>query len=177
LVSEFRSERLRTLGGSAVPLPGPYRRTTNLGFLETCHPRIAEIYRYWDRKRDDRAMPSRGDIDPSEIKSFLPAIIIVDVVPTEPPNFVYRLVGTREVEARGTDPTGRLVGEEWFGITAEEVLTNYRTVVENRAVLLDTEYRNVLELQMREAGTIFLPLSDDGETVSKILIYTEYVRL
>jgi hypothetical protein len=177
VVSEFRSERLRTIGGAAAAIPGPYRRTTNLGFLETCHPRIAEIYRYWDRKRGERSMPSRGDIDPSEIKSFLPGIIIVDVLPTEPPNFVYRLVGTREVEARGCDPTGRLVGEEWFGITAEEVLTNYRIVVEQRTVLLDTEYRNVLELQMREAGTLFLPLSDDGDTVSKILIYTEYIRL
>src|SRR3546814_128515 len=156
-------------------MPGPYRRTTSPGFLETCHPRSAEMYRYWDKKRGNRAMPSRGDIDPSEIKSFLPGIIIVDVLTIEPPAFVYRLVGTREVDARGCDPTGRLVGEEWFGITAEEVLTNYLTVVENRTVLLDTECRNVLELQMREAGTLFLPLSDDGESVSKILIYTEHV--
>lgn len=164
------------MGGTPVTVPGPYRRTTDLGFLETCNPRIAEIFHYWDRLRGDRAMPPRSDIDPSEIKSFLPAVIIVDVVPEVPPAFIYRLVGTREVEARGCDPTGRRVGEEWFGITAEEVLTNYRTVVERRGVLLDTEYKNVPELKMREAGTIFLPLSDDGETVSKILIYTEYVR-
>src|SRR3546814_13564368 len=127
------------------------------------------MYRYWDKKRGNRAMPSRGDIDPSEIKSFLPGIIIVDVLPTEPAAFVYRLVGTREVDSRGCDPTGRLVGEEWFGINAEEVLTNYPTVVENRTVLLATECRNVLELQMWEAGTLFLPCSDAAESSRKNL--------
>src|SRR3546814_17338771 len=104
------SERLEAICGAPVTMPGPYRRTTSLGFLETCHPRIAEMYRYWDKKRGNRAMPSRGDIDPSEIKSFLPGIIIVDVLPTEPAAFVYRLVGTRAVDPRGFEPHGLPVG-------------------------------------------------------------------
>lgn len=176
MVKEFRSERLRTESGMTVALPGPYRRTTDLAFLETCHPRIAEMYRYWDSKKAGRRYPSRADIDPSELKGFLPGMSIVDVVQGDPIAFIYRLVGTRDVEARGSDPTGRRVGEDWFGLTAEEVLTNYRTVAEQGTVLLDTECANVPELRVREAGSLYLPLSDDGETVSKILIYTEFVR-
>jgi hypothetical protein len=51
-------------------------------------------------------MPSRADIDPTEIVPFLPGIMLVDVVADER-RFVYRLVGTREVAMRGRDPTGK----------------------------------------------------------------------
>jgi hypothetical protein len=72
-------------------------------------------------------MPARRDIDPTEFVPHLPGIMLVDVVADER-RYVYRLVGTREVEARGQNPTGRPVGESFHGSSRENVLRNYERV-------------------------------------------------
>ena len=57
-------------------MPGPYRRTTSLGFLETCHPRIAEMSALLAQARaqlDAAAAHARGiidglDFEPAEVE-------------------------------------------------------------------------------------------------------------
>src|SRR5690349_16447326 len=95
--------------------------------LENIPPGLEPLFRYWERKRGSRRMPRRVDIDPAEMMPFLPAIMLVDVVPDDR-RYVYRLVGTREVQARGRDPTGRVVGEAFIGSSRESVLANYNHV-------------------------------------------------
>jgi hypothetical protein len=150
-----------------------YPRWITLDFLDFCHPRIREIYEYWNGKRAGRAMPRRADIEPLDLPSFLPGIVMVDVA-YEPYSLIYRLVGTREAEARGHNPTGKSVFDNWDGRSQEDVLENYRLVIEKKCVLYDADRSMDPERDWLEAGTVFLPLSDDGETVNKTLIYTEY---
>src|SRR5262249_10124408 len=83
---------------------------------------LEPIYRYWDAKRAGSSMPRRADIDPMELVRFLPSLMIVDVV-ADARRYVYRLVGTREVSARGRDPTGRPVGEAFIGSSREKVFS------------------------------------------------------
>ena len=64
--------------------------------------------------------------------------------------------------------------DNWDGRSQEDVLENYRLVIEKKCVLYDGDRTMDPERDWLESGTIFLPLSDDGETVNKILIYTEY---
>ena len=91
------------------------------------------MYRYWAEKCGDRAMPARADIDPIEMpKHLLRGICIVDVVADER-RYVYRLVGTGDVEVRGNDPTGKSVLEGFFGPSADDVLGCYDKVVETTA--------------------------------------------
>src|SRR4029453_6278641 len=59
-----------------------------------CHETVREVADYWRSKCADRVMPKRADIDPAELKAYLPSITLVDVVPDER-RFVYRLVGTQ----------------------------------------------------------------------------------
>lgn len=75
------------------------------------------LYEYWLNKCGSRLMPRRSDIDPTEIPpQLLPGISIVDVV-SDDRRYVYRLMGTAEVQARGFDPTGRSVLEgSWLPI-------------------------------------------------------------
>ena len=131
---------------------------------------VQALYRYWDGKRGTRLMPARADLDPAELVPFLPSILLVDVVPDER-LYVYRLVGTREVRVRGNDPTGRPVMENSFQ-DRERALSNYHHVVTSRAPHVDatpalSDDREVLDME-----TIFLPLSDNGEDVDKVLVYT-----
>ena len=150
-----------------------YPRWTNLDFLEFCHPRILALYHYWNGKRGNRLMPTRADIDPVDFPSYLPGIVMVDVG-YEPFTLIYRLVGTREAEARGHNPTGRSVFEGWDGRSQEDVIENYQLVVARKSPLYDADRTLDPTREWLEAGTVFLPLSGDGQTVNKILIYTEY---
>jgi hypothetical protein len=145
-------------------------------FLPRCHPTVRALYEYWDRKRGGRRMPARPDIDPAEFVPHLPGIMLVDVVADER-RYVYRLVGTREVEARGQNPTGRAVGESFHGSSRENVLRNYDTVCHERSPLFDDYHFAAPSGRLIDEQAIFLPLSADGETVSQIMVYTHHRRV
>jgi hypothetical protein len=145
-------------------------------FLGRCHPAIRAIYEYWDGKRGGRRLPARSDIDPTEFVPHLPGIMLVDVVADER-RYVYRLVGTREVEARGQNPTGKPVGEKFHGSSRENVLRNYDRVCRERAALFDDYHFTSPGGRLLDEQVIFLPLSADGEAVSQILVYTHHRRL
>ena len=52
-------------------------------------------------------MPMRSDIDPTSMpRRVLPGISIVEVAQDDR-CYVYRLVGTGDVEVRASDPTGK----------------------------------------------------------------------
>ncbi|GAB2176020.1 PAS domain-containing protein [Dongia sp. agr-C8] len=134
---------------------------------------LEPLFRYWDRKRGDRRMPRRADIDPAELVGYLPALMIVDVVADER-RFVYRLVGTREVQARGRDPTGRPVGEAFLGASREAVLANYSRVQLSGQPHVDLKTVITNRDRLDNSHVIFLPLSEDGQSVSQILVYTDF---
>ncbi len=121
-------------------------------------------------------MPSRSDLDPVEMKPFLSSLILVDVK-HDPLNFVYRLVGTKEVSARGFDPTGCDVRERVLGTTVEEVLTNYKIVSEKKCPVFDQEGVLSDVTTLRQGDAILLPLSDDDETVNMVVAYTDFIHL
>ena len=134
---------------------------------------LLPLYRYWDQKRGNRRMPRRSDISPAELVPFLPRLMIVDVVDDER-RFVYRLVGTREVEARGRDPTGRPVGEAFIGSSREKVLANYDRVSMTGRPYVDTGTVITVEDKLDDSHVIFLPISEDDQKVSQILVYTVF---
>jgi hypothetical protein len=117
-------------------------------------------------------MPTRADIDPVEMpKRLLQGICLVDVVADER-RYVYRLVGTGDVEVRGNDPTGKSVLEGFFGPSAEDALSCYDKVVETRAPFLDPAPFTAPSGKWSNEETLFLPLSEDGVTVNKILVFS-----
>jgi hypothetical protein len=152
-------------------------RWTTLDFLEICPETVRQIYAYWDGKRAGRRMPSRSDLDPAEIVPFLPNLILVDVVAHAPLSLVYRLVGTREVEARGSDPTNRSVADAFYCRSQDAALTNYRLAIELRAPIFDNEIRDSPHSRLSDRGSIFLPFSADDDTVNKILVYTAFKEI
>jgi hypothetical protein len=138
-----------------------------------CHPHTHAIYRYWAGKRGERSMPARRDIDPVEMAPvLLPGICIVDVVP-DARRYVYRLVGTNDVEVRGYDPTGKSVAEAFFGHSAGETIQLYDRVVDNRAPVLDTTSFRSPDTSFATDETLYLPLSDDAATVNKVLVFSQ----
>jgi hypothetical protein len=151
----------------------PYKRCFTLDFLDRCSPQIREFYEYWESARRGRPMPARADIDPVEIPRLLPSVVLVDVG-YDPVRLRYRLVGTREVEVRGYDPTGLDVAQHGYGTDREEVFKSYMLVVERKALVYDEEPADTQHPVLREVGTLMAPLSTDGERVDMIFAYVDY---
>ena len=148
-------------------------------FLTICSPRIRRFWDYWNSKRGARPMPSRRDIEPTEIPDLLPYIVLTEVL-REPPFLRYRLVGTKQLAVRGHDPTGEPVRGHYIGhhLGKEEgeVLLNYRIVIERHSLVYD--YNSTIGpasdggsfgiKPVLEKGTLLLPLSSDGQDVDMV---------
>lgn len=139
-------------------------------WLADMPPEIEGIYRYWNEKRGSRRMPRRADLDPTDLRAYLPSILLVDVV-SDDRLYVYRLVGTREVKMRGNDPTGKPVMDNTF-LDREQALRNYDHVVLSRAPHVDVTPTTSADREWLDMETVFLPLSEDDNEVDKILVYT-----
>jgi hypothetical protein len=152
-------------------------RWTTPDFLAICPASVRAMHAYWESKLRGRRMPSRADLDPAEIVPFLPNILLVDVVSHDPLSLVYRVVGTREVEARGMDPTNRSVADAFYCRSLDVALANYRLAIELKAPVFDNGPQKSPYARLSDHGSIFLPLSEDDETVNKILVYTAFKEI
>lgn len=149
---------------------------TTLAFLDVCDEHVRQLFAYWNERRAGRVMPLRTDIDPADFPHHLPGILLIDVR-WEPLDFVYRVVGTREVEARGFNPTGKPVTGNWFGSDEERVLSNYRYVATKQSFLYDYDPFMTKDGHFLVDESLFLPLSLDGARVDQILVYSHYEDL
>jgi hypothetical protein len=154
----------------ALPCARTWEKSSSLEALERCGPKAVALYQYWNARRGIRPMPSRGDIDPTEMRQWLPRIMLVDVSP-DGGQFAYRLVGTQIVDLLGVNPTGRPVETAWPEEGVPMLLQGYRDVVETRQPLFCQQTSEWLCDQEPGAWAMRLPLSSDGAEVDMILAY------
>lgn len=131
---------------------------------------ILEIFDLWAVKRGSRRAPDRADFDPVEMPRLLSHLFLYDVVPGNPLDFRFRLVGTAIVEALRTDPTGKPFDSVYRGDWRDTITE------ETRAVAESFQYSHVVN---RDAGwvgrkvmryeRILLPLNDLGTHAGMIL--------
>lgn len=138
-------------------------------WLATASAVIRELYAYWRARCRDGRPPRRADIDPIEIPKLLPYLTIVEVVP-DARRYVYRLVGTREVEVRGNDPTGKSVAEAFYGPSVADGHKFYDRVTATMAPAYDDSPYISQDGRYNDEEMMFLPLSEDGVAVSRILV-------
>jgi len=143
---------------------------TDPEWLQAAGPHLRQLYTYWRERCRDGRPPRRADIDPIDIPQLLSRLIIVDVVP-DPRRFVYRLVGTKEVEVRGFDPTGKSVAEGFIGPTREDALGWYDLTVRTLQPQYDARPYVSTNGKWVNDETLFLPLSDDGVAANRVLVF------
>lgn len=150
----------------------PYPRTTDVTEMRlraTADTRA--FFAYWDSKRQGRKMPARRDLDPIEMKNWLPGIQLIDVF-ENPRKLVYRLVGQVEVEMRGFNHAGHEVANAFFAVSKEEALRNYNLTIDGGWMVYDwARYAAAGGFQVSQE-TIFLPLSEDGHRVNMVITFT-----
>jgi len=139
--------------------------------IAASHVSVRAVHDHWRAMAAGRPMPHRADIEPADLKPYLSAMMLVDVV-NDGRRFVYRLVGTHEVAGRGRDPTGLSVAEAFYAGSVEEALAAYEYVArERRPFCFRDPYVTPDGWDERE-DTIYLPLTRDGENVGVIMVYS-----
>jgi hypothetical protein len=133
-------------------------------------PLQRQMYAYWQKKRGPRCMPSRRDIDPTEIPRLLPNVLISEYVPVgDGGRWRYRLCGTAVAAAFGCNPTGRFIDELTKGDYRAFIERIHRIVrEEQRALFCASEYASAENLQI-SAKRLLLPLMTDGRQVDQII--------
>ncbi len=141
---------------SAVPLP-------------FSGPLLEEAFQYWRGKAGDRRMPSRTDLDPVEIPKLLTHVALLDVV--GPSRYRFRLIGTAIADEQGLNATGRELSE---AVTGPELRDHVialcdECVRERRPLYSECLFFSPESgLIERHTKRLFMPLSQDGETVNMI---------
>jgi hypothetical protein len=133
------------------------------------HPKLRQLYEYWDGKRGGRAMPSRADLDPVDIRFAIGDVILVDVLDEEPPRFRIRLHGTNLSERTNFDLTGKMLDEMPAPEFRELSTRSFRKVRRTREPLHALAARR-LDGRMQRYEAIILPLSSDGERVDRLMV-------
>jgi len=136
-----------------------------LGESEITSGMIQRMAGYLKRKRGSRPLPSRADIDPTEIRDFLPYVVLVDIQP-DPLRVYYRLVGTRIAEFYG-EFTGTWMHDRPISDAYRQIAENiYRTLIETKAPVY-----GITEMRTRSDSMVsyewgYFPLSNDGIDVT-----------
>lgn len=134
------------------------------------HERLRGLYDYWRRKRRDRPVPDRADIDPVEMVPWLPHLLLVETMP-EIPDVRFRLIGTWVAGRTGRDDTGKSLTEIGISDSRARVRDAYLEAARlGRACRRTGPFHDRSGIQKHlPAERLLLPLTRGGSEVSLVL--------
>lgn len=137
-------------------------------------PRADALYRYWS-SRCGTSLPSRADIEPADIKTLLPYILMVDIH-RNPFRVYYRLVGTAVAHFCGLDFTGAYLDDLAFDICITKDLVNaYHVVCNARQPGVGMARAQINHQTVVDVEYVICPLiGADGE-VKQCLALEDYI--
>lgn len=135
------------------------------------HRVLRDLLAYYRKISPPGLLPGRPHLDPLAIPHILPHLVLLDVH-RDPLRYRYRLVGTKEVELYGIDPTGR-----WYNDVrppGPKTASGYARL-QLAAEMGACSYRKgrVLALRHREhqtAENLVCPFAGDGRNVDLIIV-------
>lgn len=130
-------------------------------------PCLRELYAYWVKRRGDRDFPARRDIDPLDFRTALGQVVLIDVR-YEPLRFRFRLHGTALAQHAGYDMTGKMVDDLPNPANRAVLLERCRGLIETRAPVVVIRER-LLGRRVFGYEAVWMPLSDDGTTISILM--------
>ncbi|WP_417316994.1 PAS domain-containing protein [Emcibacter sp.] len=143
---------------------------TDVGLEDIPVEPLRELYEYWNRIRGTRMMPARIDIQPAELASILPLLVLVDVE-QNPERFKIRLMGTETVKVMGEDLTGQYLET----LHDHEKLTQHMLwLVESHKPYLSCDTMSWKNKNYLSYYALALPLSDNDRDVNMILFGFHY---
>ena len=127
------------------------------------------LYAYWASLRREGRLPSRADIRPADIKSFLPMLSLTEVAGQG--RFRFRLAGTGLFGMYGSEITGRTLHEVYAGAAAEYWRRELAAVVDERQPAIGVHSLGWRGAPHLSVLWMRLPLAANGTDVDMILGY------
>lgn len=148
--------------------PAPILIDPGLAFV---HPLNVQALAYWRAKCASRAMPARSDLDPLDMRGFLPHVALVDIVvrPGLPHGYRIRLAGTAIEEVFGPI-SGRLLDEAVPAETAARWTKMFQATIDARAAIRVSTRVSYDRSDYLDVEAFFGPLADDGADISMLLV-------
>jgi len=131
------------------------------------HPKLRELHALWERKRADRPLPARGDLDVIELWPWLGNLMLLEVE-AGGADFVYRVYGTVLADYFARDLTGRRTSSLAQDVQAV-VRAEYGQAIGNVRPIVVTRARSVQQKRVR-ASKLILPLGPDRKNVDHLLV-------
>jgi hypothetical protein len=139
---------------------------------DSYHPNVIKLFAYWSEKCAERMMPSRADIDAADLRYAMGDLTLIEVE-RDPLRFRVRLEGTNAVARSRVDMTGRYVDQFPMAEYRAQLVESYTSVVRERRPAW-AKRSITLDNRPYSYEVLWLPLSQDGETVNMILVYVVY---
>jgi hypothetical protein len=130
---------------------------------------MGRLYEVWRQSAGAGAMPRRADIDILELSSYIGELSLLEVVEGGA-DFRYRVLSEGAAKLLGRDYTGRLLSEVARDADRRErLIQRYRRVVTTK-VPWYARTPAVADMPVVYTERLVLPLSEDGASVSMILV-------
>lgn len=145
-------------------------------------PVLLALLRYWQSICPaDGRLPGRADLDPLKMRSLLPHVYLIDVLPGGAPDrwrFRARLLGEKHVEVYGPGLVGRIIDDVFPPAVAAEFNRLYAVVVRRRAPVVNRGRVSWLRnKEFLEYEGLHAPLASDGVTIDCIFGAGAFVGL
>jgi hypothetical protein len=167
-----RSESGLDFGGGSK---GRFWRDVIVAKEQCTSEKAKRLYDYWESKRQGRKMPSRRDIDPTDIWSLLPNVHLSDWF-TNPDRIRYRLAGTELVATIGREISGRWLAEFHTDPTdLQETLSLYRKVAASKEPVFGSTIATNLRVGVDHFEWVLCPLAESGDEVTSFIGLEDYI--
>lgn len=136
-------------------------------------PALLALLRYWQSMLTaDGRLPSRADLDALQMRSLLPHVYLIDVLPGGMPDrwrFRVRLLGEKHVEVYGPGLVGKVIDDVFPPAVAAEFNRLYATVVRRRGPVVNRGRVSWLRnKEFLEYEGLHAPLASDGVSIDCI---------
>jgi hypothetical protein len=135
--------------------------------LQALDQRLQRFYADWDKSRKGRRFPAYGDLDPAYLNDMVGYLTAIEVR-YNPLSFRFRLHGAELVRHGGYDMTGKEISELPGEENRRAFLERLHYLVESRQPQL-VRSRRMLDGRMIRYDALWVPLSDDGDTINLLL--------
>lgn len=131
------------------------------------HKTSLELFAYWNRRRGERAEPSRLDIEPADIRALLPDIFILQAEAGG--DFEFRLAGTGICGLFDRELKGETLGRLWLPDGVETVIGLAADVLAGSSPGIVEIWAESRAGRSVEMELLLLPLSDGSKGNQRIL--------
>lgn len=126
---------------------------------------------YWQSQCDGALPPLRTDMQPADMKPFLPDLMILEGLEND--RFRVRLAGTRVARRFGSDPTSKIVSSECRGVVGGIASLAMTCKVEEGPVSGCIPYLDGVET-FDAVNCVVLPLRDASGDVRQFILALDF---